>query len=362
MTAVLHVTRVAWPHIGGMEAAVHELARAQAALGWSVTVMAGRRDGAEGRVHDGVRYETKPLRGPRRYPWVAGAGRAARRFDVVHVHGLDANADWLARARLLHRTPVGISTHGGFLHTGQYRRLKQLWLRTVTRGTLRAADAVWFTSVADQRALSAAGVPGEVIGNAVAVEPLLARTRKPEVGRWLVPGRVDVHKGIDDLLDALAGLASSRLPATLRVVGPCRDPALLASLRRKAGRAGLAHRVEFVGAVDREAWLHELQAAEWVLFPSRHEGFGIAVVEAMAMGAGVVCSDISAFRELVEPGLTGLIVPMRDRQAAAAVLKDLLGRDTQAMGEAARRAARAHRPEVVVSRYVDAYRRLGVRC
>src|SRR5690606_8375630 len=150
----------------------------------------------EDGVCDGVAYRRVRAVGHGRYPFARGVAAAVAGADILHLHGLDGLADLAVRQ--VRGPRIGLSTHGGYFHTPRQRALKALWLRTVTRSTLRRLDALWFTSEADRQRLAAAGVVGEVLGNGVDVERLRA-PRRPEAGRWAMLGRVEPHKGLADL-------------------------------------------------------------------------------------------------------------------------------------------------------------------
>lgn len=356
---VVHVCRIGWPHTGGMEAAVDGLARALAGRGHDVRVVTldhAITDGTplpEAR-HDGVPYLRVPRVGPRMYPFARGLGRHLRGADVVHVHGLDGLADLVVRGR--HGARVGISTHGGYFHTPRLGPVKEAWLRTVTRRTLRRADAVWYTSEADRDRLAAAGVPGPVMVNGVDTSRFADLRRAPEAGRFVVFGRLDVHKGLSDLLDALGALAArDPRPFFLDVVGPEAAPGLVDGLRRRAG--GLP--VRFHGALP-EARLREvLSTAELALFPSRYEGFGIAVVELMAAGIPVVVSAIPAFDRLVQPGVSGHRVDFTRAEQAARALASIREAEHDPLVREARRAAARYSWDRRVEEWVLAYRALA---
>jgi glycosyltransferase involved in cell wall biosynthesis len=82
----------------------------------------------------------------------------------------------------------------------------------------------------------------------------------------------------------------------------------------------------------REAVLRELGRTTVCVAPSRWESFGYVVAEAQAVGRPVVVSSIPPFRELVEDGVTGCIVPDENDEAWAGALIELL-RDQQRAGE-----------------------------
>lgn len=344
---IAHVCRIGWPHRGGMESVVGGLASALAARGHTVRVWTLDHAISDGSplprgIYGGVMYERLPRIGPRRYPAAGGLVPALRGVDLVHVHGLDGLLHQALMARSLFGTRVGLTPHGGFLHTRRHWAIKQLWLRTGASAAMRAADAVWFTSEADRAALAPAGIDGPVLSDGVDVASFSEVERAPESGRWLVFGRVDVHKGLDDLIDRLGALARRDAePFQLRVVGAEARSGLVESLTERARSIGIAHRVRFLGAVDEADLRSELARCEIALFPSRYEGFGVAVVEAMAAGVPVVVSDIDAHRHLVDDERTGFIVDFR-KGSAARRLRGLRRAEVSRVSEAARLSARAH--------------------
>ena len=351
---IAQVCRIGWPHTGGMEAVVGGLSAALVTRGHEVEVFTLDRSVVDGRplsegCTEGVRYRRLPRVGPRRYPFARGLNRALKGFDLAHIHGLDGLADMAVLGR--HGARVGISTHGGYFHSKRHRWLKEVTLRTVTRRTLSRADAVWYTSASDRTALAAAGVFGPVVHNGIDLQRFEGIERKPELGRWLVYGRVDEHKGLERLIDVLAQVEKG----VVEVVGPEAAPGLIGRLRRRAREVGVGERIRFHGAVSDNRLRHWIGSCEFALFPSHFEGFGLTTVELMAAGMPVVASRIPAFEDLVSDGKTGWLVDFGDPQAAARRLRGLGGEDHTAIQEAARVRGRSFSWDHQVARWERAY-------
>jgi glycosyltransferase involved in cell wall biosynthesis len=140
-------------------------------------------------------------------------------------------------------------------------------------------------------------------------------------------------KGVGDLLRAVARLRQ-RVPAVLVVAGSG-EKAFEERLRTEALR--LAVPVRWLGFRDDLQQL--LPAFDVFATASRREALGMAALEAMAAGVPVVATRVGGLPEVVEDGVTGLLVPRRDAAAFAAALeKVLLDEDlAQAMGSAGRR-------------------------
>ena len=111
----------------------------------------------------------------------------------------------------------------------------------------------------------------------------------------LFVGRIAAHKRLDLAIDALAALAPTHPKLRLLLVGDYGSPAALSlqrSLGRQARRRGVADRVTFTGQVDSVA--PYFAQADLYVQPSDHEGFGVPLVEAMAVGLPVVASASGA--------------------------------------------------------------------
>lgn len=126
-------------------------------------------------------------------------------------------------------------------------------------------------------------------------------------------GRLAVQKGVDVLLRAIA--------ETDLVVDIYGDGPALHELRAQAAAFGVADRAVFHGVTGDPRAV--LRRASMLVLPSRAEGMSNAVLEAMAEGRAVVATDIPGMREVVEPGKTGLLVPGENPVALARALTTL---------------------------------------
>jgi glycosyltransferase involved in cell wall biosynthesis len=167
-----------------------------------------------------------------------------------------------------------------------------------------------------------------------------------------VVAALETRKGHDVLLHALARAGARGLAFTALF---CGEGSRRAALVEEAERLGLSARVRFLGEQPQVADV--LAAADLFVLPSRKEGLGVAILEAMAMGLAVVASAVGGIPESVEDGRTGLLVPPEDVDALAAALTRLAReRDlARQMGERGRERVRAH---FSMSAMADGYERL----
>ena len=204
------------------------------------------------------------------------------------------------------------------------------------------SDAIW------QRAVQR-GCPGDqehrVITDAVDVAFFSPPERRPEtVGsaerplRLLTVGRLHWKKGHEQALAAVRTVVDRGIEVEHRIVGEGehREPTQFA-----IDDLGLGDRVQLLGARSALEVRDLLAWADVLVHPSLTEAFGVAVIEAQAMGLPVVCSDAGGLPENVEHGVTGFVVARRDHVTIAERLVQLAA-DPQlrcTMGAAARQRA-----------------------
>ena len=131
-------------------------------------------------------------------------------------------------------------------------------------------------------------------------------------------GRFEHQKGFDVLLRAMADVDD----ASLVLVG---DGSERAALEDLAQRTGVAARVEWTGWHEDPRGL--LASFDVLAFPSRFEGFPLAVLEALLARSAVVATDVGSVAEVVIDGETGLLVPPDDAPGLAIAIRRLLGDD-----------------------------------
>jgi glycosyltransferase involved in cell wall biosynthesis len=146
----------------------------------------------------------------------------------------------------------------------------------------------------------------------VGLEPRERVNQGPVVGAF---GRLEEQKGFDVLIRAVADLDG----ASLVLVGDGSERARLEDLAR---RVGVADRITWTGwQDDPRAYLPTFDV---LAFPSRFEGFPLAILEALLGRSAVVASDVGSVGEVVVDGETGLLVPRDDPRALARAIRRLL--------------------------------------
>jgi glycosyltransferase involved in cell wall biosynthesis len=235
--------------------------------------------------------------------------------DVVHAHGFKgAFLTALSRPR---GVPM-VSTHHGEWPTEGGRVHAY---RAAVSWAYRSGDAVVAVTEATRDRLIRQGIKDNtlhIIENFLhlATAPLESERGLPrDPGRpptLLFLGRLSLEKGCDVLMDALA---HTRTPFVLEVVGI--GPEEEALIHRAAAR-GLAERVRFRGFAD-DVRPH-LADADLLVMPSRTEALPMALIEALCSGLPAVASAVGGVPDVIEDGVTGLLVQPGDAGALARAL------------------------------------------
>lgn len=382
------------PWFSGQGVQVEELARALARRGVESAILTAARAAAPATErHRGYRIErlrcdAKPLGSDpsksRLFSPLFAARVCARLLrlpiDLVHVHAAtDAlYAAWLvARLRripiVFEMTLLGEDDPLAMAaKTNAFARLrKRIYARS---------DAYVAISPALASAYEAAGLPRErlwLIPQGVDVArfvPVADRARArgaigvPADGPLLAfVGSLIERKGVDVLLTAWDEVQRRRPDARLLLVGRrdfSDDPPAREFLDRQLERIrpDARRRIHFAGEVeDTERWL---AAADAFVFPSRREGFGTVIVEAMAAGLPCVVAELPGITDFIFAGAEAVVVSGGDAPGLAAATLALLDDPPRAaaLGRAARaRAVAAFAFDRIAAAYLELYSELVAR-
>jgi colanic acid/amylovoran biosynthesis glycosyltransferase len=269
-----------------------------------------------------------------------------RREGIRHVHAHFASGP-AAVALHLHRL-TGIS-YSFTAHA------KDIYLDTVDRKELatKLRFARFAITVSDYNRKYLSELAGESrlfrIYNGLDLERFAPNGAVPEEPPLvLAVGRLIEKKGFADLVRACALLRDTGCRFSCRIVGKGQLERELGDLVRGLGLDGL---VELAGPLPREALVELYRRASLVVAPcvvgadGNRDGLPTVLIEAMALGVPVVATDVTSIPELVEDGVTGVLVPQGDPEALAAAIRGVLADRIRA--EALARAGR----EQVESRF-----------
>jgi glycosyltransferase involved in cell wall biosynthesis len=322
---------------GGMEVVARELIPALAAAappGMRVTAFVNREAAAERDAPWGgaVRAVTVPVNARNRVQWVAGEQVLlpvlAARAGVDLVHSLASTAPALGRFRRVVTVHDLIYARFPETHAG----IRDLGMKALVPLAVRRSHRVLADSHSTREDLiELIGAPAERIdvvplglGSVRREQPLSerdvrARLGLGERGVLLSLSAKRPHKNLLALLGAFARLPAAGRPVLVLPGYPTDHER---ELRERARALGIEDEVLFPAWIS-PAELEGLWAlADAFVFPSLYEGFGLPVLEAMARGVPVACSNASSLPEVA--GEAALLFDPRDEAAIAEALQRLL--------------------------------------
>lgn len=256
-------------------------------------------------------------------PWRARSAHA----DLLHVPGFDAPR--------LKPCPVVLTCHDliGMLFPQNLPPIARFYWSRWLPLSVGFADAIIADSLATQRDIVRllAIDPERIHVIHLGVDPRFQPQERQEIARIrqryqlperfiLFVGTLEPRKGIDTLIDALAALRQAQPELALVIAG--KRGWYWEQLLQRIETQGLAAQVHVLDYVHEDDLVGLYAAAAVFALPSRYEGFGLPVLEAMACGAPVVTTNVSSLPEVT--GEAGLMVAPNDVDALAAAIHVIL--------------------------------------
>jgi glycosyltransferase involved in cell wall biosynthesis len=359
MLKILHVLR---SPVGGLFRHVIDLARAQAARGHQIGIVA---DSSTGGTRADAAFESlkgQLALGLTRVPMsrhvglsdlsaqrhVAQRAREAS-VDVLHGHGAKGGA----YARLCGGAIRVYTPHGGSLHYSRGSPVGLLYL-TLEQALMRRTELFLFESRYGRDVFTAKiGAPAglvRVVHNGVTPAEFAEITPQADATDIVFVGELRMLKGVDVLLDALAQLARERA-VTATIVGDGPDAA---QFRAQADRLGLTATVRFLPPMPaRDAF----KLGRLFVAPSRAESLPYIVLEAAAAALPMVTTNVGGIPEVFGPQAANL-VPPGDATALARSIAAALSEPARLRNEALTLRARVQAEfsaEVMAENVLAAY-------
>jgi glycosyltransferase involved in cell wall biosynthesis len=299
------------------------------------------------------------------------------RIDVLHTHNPKPGVYGRMVGRAA-RVPIVVNTVHGLYATEDDGVVKRAAVYALEAMAARCSDAELVQSPEDLALMQRLHLTrrAQLLGNGVDLTrfdparftPETRRTVRSELGIAdeivLVGsvGRLVAEKGYPELFEAIAQLPRDKV--RLVVVGGG-DPDKSGSLPPEVLDRARADGVILLGHRDDVDTLYS--AMDVFVLASHREGFPRAAMEAAAMGLPVIATDIRGCRQVVDPGVTGLLVPARDGVGLAGAVRALV--DDPARRTGMGRGGRAHALEhfderrvvdIVMGTYRDVAARKGL--
>lgn len=248
--------------------------------------------------------------------WQRTAWHAVREYiaqygrpDLIHAHNAMSAGLLAAKIKRKLGIPFVLSEHSSAYHQNMVPRV---WFGALRRA-FKEADEVMPVSAALWETVEARlghlGVTPRIIGNVLppffAATPPVVHSSGPKPVCLCVASLLGI-KNHSGLLEAFALLRQRFPDAVLRLLG---DGPLRGRLEARAAAPDLSGAVIFLGAGDQMRVRDEMDAADFLVFPSHFETFGVVVIEAMARGRPVVAMRSGGPAETVDDATGRLVDP-----------------------------------------------------
>jgi glycosyltransferase involved in cell wall biosynthesis len=311
------------------------------------------REGCRVQVVEELGPDIRPLADARA---LAELVRIVRGFRPHIVHTHTAKAGFVGRLAALvgqRPRPLILHTYHGHVLEGYFGPARTLLFRTLERGMARGSDRLIGVSRATVDDLVRLRVAPRkrfaVIPIGLDLDGFLAATRetgarfRAEVGAGTdevllaCVGRLVPIKRVDVLIRAVALARREGAPLRLAIVG---DGESRAELEALAGSLGLAEHVVFCGYLPDVTTV--AAAADVAVLSSDNEGTPVSLIEAAAAARPAVATAVGGVPDVVEHGVTGILVPPGDQRSMADALAQVAGDSPlrERMGAAAREHVR----------------------
>ncbi|NTW02154.1 MAG: glycosyltransferase family 4 protein [Oscillochloris sp.] len=306
---ILQVTSGYSPQIGGVESHVQEISVALARLGHSVTVATEQQMPGLLRceIIQGITIQRFPAVGKDILRYPSGMLRYlqtyARTFDVIHAHNFHALPFLIASFVCPEQLILTLHYHGR--GHSQLASLIHRIYDPATRPLIQRARHIVCVSEAEAALVQQTfGIRNEKITILPNIVPLVDEVMLDDMlatqnssrapTQLLAVGRLEPYKRVDRIIEALPYLPND-YTLTLIGTGPDRD-----RLETLAEQRSVHARVHFAGRVDDAELRCWYRRAAAVVSLSEVESFGRTVLEGVASGCQVVCSDIPAYRRFAQ--------------------------------------------------------------
>lgn len=327
---ILHLSRQFLPCIGGAEKYIYEISKRLIKKGINCRVLTLNYDiyykkrkfrdyqemeGIEIFHIPGFGYYKKPI--PLKVPidlfkWA----------DIVHTHDLRFLYETALLLKPILRYKIVFSTHGFLLHTRDFHLLKSFVIPFYYRPTIKIfIEGTICDSKQDFEYFKNWKLKNlYLIENGIDFQKFDKIQRKPQPGKFLYFGRIDKNKGLDLLFKGLALLKNENWK--LDIIGSGFEDNVN-ELKNLAKRLKISQKIIWHGFLSEAKLLEFLAQSHLCFFPSRYEGFGFTLLEAMAAGCLCLANNIPTYGDAINNGQNGFLVDFLNYKEMAEKVKSL---------------------------------------
>lgn len=178
---------------------------------------------------------------------------------------------------------------------------------------LRYIDSIAVVDTRDRVwAIEAYGKPTRIVRNGLDASEFPFRQRpgiRDKKINLLAVALLLPHRRFEDTILAVPYLERRGFSVSLTIIGAPMDAAYFERLQALVAEQHLEQAVRFLGKVSHEVLLESFRTADMFVFPAHLQSWGLAIFEAMSMGLPVIVSETTGASEVLENGVTAMLVP-----------------------------------------------------
>lgn len=304
---IVYVTPDYMPHIGGIEKYVQELALHFKNVGNEITVITAERSHIDVNIEiiDGIRIVRIPVKSysgilvVKRRSFLKIIDNEIKDSDIVHLNDCKFLYLYLAKRKQMFCYKLFLSSHGFIFHTPSHQQLKELFFKKVVVRNQSYYNKIICVSEQDANIAQKYGInsfetvfPGVDIKKFICSEKIKSSNPSRKLFYW---GRIARNKGLSECLYKLAKLNTF----DFNIVGKCEDDIYMQELKEIIEKNNLHDKVHFVGIKTDKEIKQYIEECDFILMPSLHEGFGMALAECLLSNRNIIANNNSSFIKIL---------------------------------------------------------------
>jgi len=365
---ILHISRQFYPCIGGVEKYIYEISKRLVKKGIKCRVLTlnynifekkekffryEEMDGIEIYRIPGFGYYKKPI--PLNFPL-----KLFRWADIIHIHDLRFLYETTLLLKQVLKYRIIWSTHGFLLHTEDFKFLKSFAIPVYYKPSIKNfIDGVICISKQDFEYFKNWQIKNlYLIENGIDFEKFSKIKRNPQKGKFLYFGRIDTNKGLDLLLRTLSLMKNDEWH--LDIIGSGFDKVVV-NLKNLSKELGISGKITWHGFLSEDKLFDFLGKAQFCFFPSKYEGFGFTLLEAMASGCVCIANTITAYKDIVNDNKNAFLVNFFDPEEASVKIHNLLNNSQKVLeniGQNAKEKAKEYSWEEKINQIIEIYQKV----
>lgn len=368
---ILFINRLFYPSAGGVEKVAYEYAKRMAKHGHCVNVLTCRKNYINGQRYkdketmEGFNVYRVPTIGNKSVSVNIGSLflilKLFNKADIVHIQEYRFLFFFSLLYKIFSKKIFVFQPQGMFFHTKKKVALKDFLYDKVFLSLFTVFDAVIGVNKHEYARLKNSKI--QRLNKKVHLVKLgvsysfFARGEKKNItdNTLLYLGRISQNKGLDMLFNVLSEIAG--LDYKLRIIGEGEE-SCIGNLKVLASNLKISDKITWLGRLSDENVFGELTEAKFLLIPSKYEGFGLVLLEAMASRTVAIVNKIDVFCDIIENSINGFILDFTETKKSAMELERIVNiplGEVEKIGRKAQDMAKSYDWDVCVQEIYKIY-------